>query len=126
MKVDKKMKQSELRINHLIYGLSVGAIASYVFLSSPYINTESAFMVSIFNFLFISLIFPLNGTLTRKLCMLLMGNIIGLLWNNLISLLAVTVSNYFGKFFDAFYIILNPFLNLIWIVSFWSISAIFC
>jgi hypothetical protein len=54
--------------------------------------------------------------------MLLAGNIIGLLWNYLFSMLVATVANYFGKFFDTVYIILNPFVNLIWIVSFWSIS----
>jgi hypothetical protein len=54
--------------------------------------------------------------------MLLAGNIIGLLWNYLFSMLVATVANYFGEFFDTVYIILNPFVNLIWIVSFWSIS----
>jgi len=116
------MKESGLRIDHLILGFSAGAIASYILLSSPYIRDESAFMLIIFNFLFISLIFPLNGTLTRKLCMLLIGNIIGLLWNYIFSLFAVTVANHFGTFFNALYMILNPFLNLIWVVSFWSMS----
>jgi len=54
--------------------------------------------------------------------MLLAGNIIGLLWNYLFSMFVVTVVNYFGRFFDIVYIILNPFVNLVWIVSFWSIS----
>jgi hypothetical protein len=37
-------------------------------------------------------------------------------------MLVATVANYFGEFFNTVYIILNPFVNLIWIVSFWSIS----
>jgi hypothetical protein len=54
--------------------------------------------------------------------MLLAGNIIGLLWNYLFSMFVATVANYFGEFFNTVYIILNPFVNLVWIVSFWSIS----
>jgi len=116
------MKESELRINHLIFGFSIVAIASYMLLSSPYISNQLAFTLIMFNFLFLSLTFPLNATLTRKLCMLLIGNIIGVIWNYLFSLFAGTVATYFGESFNVLYIILNPFLNLIWIVSFWSIS----
>jgi hypothetical protein len=122
VKGETKMEKSEFRINHLIFGFSTGAVVSYMLLSFPYISNESAFMLMIFNFLFVSLIFPLNGTLTRKLSMLFVGNIVGLLWNYLFSLFVAVVANYFGKFFDTIYIILSPFVNLIWIVSFWSIS----
>ena len=116
------MEKSEFRINHLIFGFSAGAIVSYILLFFSNIGNESVFMLVIFNFLFVSLIFPLNGTLTRKLSMLLAGNIIGLLWNCLFSMLVAAVANYFGGFFDTVYIILNPFVSLVWIVSFWSIS----
>ncbi len=116
------MKASGWTMNHLIFGFFVGTIVSYAFLSSPHINNESAWMLTIFNFLFISLTFPLNGTLTRKLSMLLIGDVIGLLWNYLFSLLAYTVVYHFGEFFNTLYIILSPFLNLVWIVSFWSLS----
>ena len=116
------MKKSEFRINHLVFGFSAGAIASYVLLSFPDITNESVFMLIIFNFLFVSLIFPLNGTLTTKLSMLLAGNILGLLWNYLFSMFVAAVANYFGELFNTVYIILNPFVNLVWIVSFWSIS----
>jgi hypothetical protein len=116
------MKRSEFRINHLVFGFFTGAIASCVLLFSTYVDKESAFMLLIFNFLFVALIFPLNGTLTRKMSMLLAGNAIGLLWNNLFSLFVASVANYFGEFFNTLYMILNPFANLIWIVSFWSIS----
>ena len=116
------MKESGWTMNHLIFGFFIGAIASYAILSSPHISNESAWMLTIFNFFFISLTFPLNGALTRKLCMLLIGDVIGLLWNYLFSLLAYTVVYHFGEFFNTLYIILSPFLNLVWIVSFWSIS----
>lgn len=116
------MKESGWRVNHLISGFFIVAIASYTFLSFSYISNESAFMLTIFNFLFVSLTFPLNGTLTRKLSMLLIGNIVGFLWNYLFSLFSYNVAHYFGDFFNTLYIILNPFVNLLWIVSFWSLS----
>ena len=116
------MKENEWKVNHLIFGFSVGAIASYMLLSSSFVSSESVYMLIIFNFFFVSLTFPLDGTLTRKLSMLLIGNIIGLFWNYLFSLFAYTVAYYLGEFFNTLYIILSPLVNLIWIVSFWSIS----
>lgn len=116
------MKENEWRIDHLIFGFSIGAIASYMLLSSSFVSSESVYMLIIFNFLFVSLTFPLDGTLTRKIFMLLIGNIIGLFWNYLFSLFAYTVAYYLGEFFNTLYIILSPLVNLIWIVSFWSIS----
>jgi len=116
------MKENEWRIDHLIFGFSIGAIASYMLLSSSFVSNESVYMLIIFNFLFVSLTFPLDGTLTRKISMLLIGNIIGLFWNYLFSLFAYTVAYYLGDFFNTVYIILSPFVNFIWIVSFWSIS----
>jgi hypothetical protein len=116
------MKENEWRIDHLISGFSIGAIASYMLLSSSFVSSESVYMLIIFNFLFVSLTFPLDGTLTRKISMLLIGNIIGLFWNYLFSLFAYTVAYYLGESFNTLYIILSPLVNLIWIVSFWSIS----
>jgi len=116
------MKENEWRIDHLIFGFSIGAIASYMLLSSSFVSSESVYMLIIFNFLFVSLTFPLDGTLARKISMLLIGNIIGLFWNYLFSLFAYTVAYYLGEFFNTLYIILSPLVNLIWIVSFWSIS----
>lgn len=116
------MKENEWRIDHLLFGFSIGAIASYMLLSSSFVSNESVYMLIIFNFLFVSLTFPLDGTLTRKIFMLLIGNIIGLFWNYLFSLFAYTVAYYLGESFNTLYIILSPLVNLIWIVSFWSIS----
>jgi len=114
------MGEYKWKINHLIFGFCVGAIASYVLLS--YVGGESAFILIIFNFLYISLIFPLNGKIAAKFSMLLIGNAIGLLWNFLFPLFAHAVAYHFGELFNVLYIILGPFLNLVWIVSFWSTS----
>ena len=116
------LRENALRVKHSILGFSVGAISSYLLLSSPYISDESALMLLIFNLLFVFLIFPLNGTLTTKTCMLLVGNVIGFFWSNLFSLFAHAATYYFGAIFSALYIILNPLINFVWIVSFWSVS----
>ncbi len=117
-----EMKENKWNTKHLIFGLSAGVSVSYVLLSLPYISKESAWMLITFNFLFISLTFPLNGTLSRKLSMLLIGDVIGLFWNLLFSMFAYTIVYYFGEIFNAFYMILSPLVNLMWIVSFWSIG----
>jgi len=88
----------------------------------PYLGVESSVMLVIFNFLFVSLIFPLEGTLLKKSCLLLVGNVIGLAWNYVFSAFVSDASDYFGRNFQAIHVIVNPFLNLIWIVSFWSLS----
>jgi hypothetical protein len=119
------MKEDNWRISHLICGFPAAIIASSVLLLFPHISNESPFMLIIFNFFFVSLTFPLNGTLTRKMFILFIGNIIGLLWNNLFSLSADAVAPYLGEAFTPLHIILSPFANLIWIVSFWSLSLTF-
>jgi hypothetical protein len=116
------MKEDNWRVSHLICGLCAAVLASSVLLLFPYISNESPSMLIIFNFFFVSLIFPLNGTIARKLFMLSIGNIIGLLWNNLFSLSADALAPYLGDVFTTLHIIMSPFANLIWIVSFWSLS----
>ncbi len=116
------MEENSWRIDHLLFGFFIVAIISYVLLFSFFVSNESVYMLIIFNFLFVSLTFPLDGTLTRKISMLLIGNVVGLFWNYLFSLFACTVAYYLGGFFNSLYIILSPFVNLVWIVSFWSLS----
>lgn len=106
---------------HMIPGFSAGMIASSVFLFGSLTSLESAAMLTIFNFLFVFLIFPLRGNLTLKLLTLLMGNVIGLAWNGLFSFSANVIAVSMEPVFNTLYLILSPFLNLIWIVSYWSI-----
>ncbi|MEM3640907.1 MAG: hypothetical protein QXH37_03155 [Candidatus Bathyarchaeia archaeon] len=102
--------------------ISILGIALCLLLSFLLIHEGATAMLLIFNLLFASLIFPLKGTLKRKLCLMFMGNFIGLLWNYLFYLLTYIGVYQFGEVFKALCIILSPFLNMIWIVSFWSIS----
>jgi hypothetical protein len=117
-----KMERGVFRTYHLVFGIFAGIMASFTLSFFFHTNIELTFMLLIFNILYILLTFPLDGALMKKLCMLLLGNVICLIWNSLFLMFAVATAEYFAGFFDVLYIILNPFLNLIWVVSFWSIS----
>lgn len=119
---ETSLRKNELIVKHLAFGFFAAAITTYMLLSSLHINNESVPTLIIFNFLFVSLIFPLNGALKTKIFMLLIGNVIGLLWSSLFSLFAYASAYYFGEIFNALYIILNPLISIFWIVSFWCIS----
>ena len=118
-------KNNALKVRHLGLGIFAGAIITYSILFFFHVSNESAAMLMIFDFLFISLIFPLRGKFVKKTVLLLLGNIVGVMWNNIFSLFARATVYYFGEVFNVWYVILNPLLNLVWIVSFWSISLSF-
>lgn len=106
----------------LASGLFLTVIALCVIASFRFINVESAIILLFFNFFFTCLTFGLNGTLNRKLGVLALGNIIGLFWNTLFFFFAIAGNAYFGETFNIFHAIASPFLNFMWIVSFWSLS----
>ena len=112
----------KFKANRLVLVLFLEVIALCLIVSFRFINIETVIILLIFNFLFTSLIFQLNGALNRKLGMLALGNIIGLFWNFIFHSFAVVGVVYFGEIFGAFYTIFYPLLNLMWIVSFWSLS----
>jgi hypothetical protein len=112
----------EFRGERLLKLLLIEATALAVIASFRFINLESAITLTIFTFLFASLIFQLDGSTTKKLALLSIGNAIGLFWNLVFFYFAFVGAAYFGKAFEIFNIILYPFLNLMWIVPFWSLS----
>jgi hypothetical protein len=96
---------------------------SFFFLAFVFFPSEPSVMLMLYNFLFASLIFPLNGALTKKVFILAIGNIVGICWNYLFYLFAYAAANSpLGYLFSIPYIILSPFLNLVWVVSFWAVS----
>lgn len=102
-------------------------IALCLIASLSFINLESTLTLLLFSFLFASLTFQLNGTMSRKLSLLALGNFVGLFWNFVFSKFALTGAEYFATFnataiFDAFYTIFYPVLTLMWVVPFWSLS----
>lgn len=117
------IKEKMVRIRQSILGFSAGVIVAYIIILSFYlVNNEAALMLIVFDFLFVSLVFPLDGSFVKKIALLLIGNVIGLLWNNVFSSFSYVAACYFGEFLNVLYIILNPLLNFVWVVSFWSIS----
>jgi len=109
-------------ITSLFSLLFLTVTALCVITSFCFINIEAAVILLLFNFLFICFTFELNGTLNRKLGMLALGNVVGLFWNTILFFFAVAGSAYFGETFNVFYAVFRPFLNFMWIISFWSLS----
>jgi hypothetical protein len=112
----------KLESSRLVLGLFLEAIVLSLIASFRFINIESTATLLIFNFLFVSLTFQLNGSLNRKLGMLALGNIIGLFWNLVLYFFAIAGAAFFGETFNVFYTVFYPFLSFMWIVSFWSLS----
>ena len=106
----------------MLSGLFLTAIALCVIAALQFINLEAALILLFFNLIFICLTFELNGTPSIKLGMLALGNAIGLLWNIVLFSFAATGSLYLGEAFNVFCGIIRPFLNFMWIISFWSLS----
>ncbi len=117
---DRRLQK--LNVPHLLCGLFFGAAASGIFFFLPYITTQSAVTLVIFNLLFALLIFPLEGGLHKKVAMLLTGNALGFVWNVLFARLAQLMSATFGDAFNYVYLLVGPLLNVLWIVSYWSIG----
>jgi len=109
-------------LSYLSSFLSFGAIVTCLVASFRTINPQSNVSLVIFNVLFISLPFQLNGSLNRKMWLLALGNITGLCWNLLFNLFDIVATHVFGKIFLDFYTAFFPFLSSIWIVSFWALS----
>lgn len=108
--------------SRLVLGLFVETIALCLITTFRFINIESTATLLIFNLLFLSLTFQLNGALNIKLGMLALGNIIGMFWNFVLHFLTIAGVTFFGEVFNVFHAVFYPFLNFMWIVSFWSLS----
>ncbi len=107
----------------LFFGLEI--IAFCVVISFRLINWASTITLLIFSFLFTSLTFPLSGSILKKIGLLTIGNIVGLFWNFIFYYVFWAGTSFFGNVFNIFYILVYPFMSLIWIVSFWSLSISF-
>jgi len=86
---------------------------------------ETLQVLVVFNVLFICMFFPLNGSLRRKMAILAIGNIFCLTLNTLFSMFAAILAAFMGDFSKALFAVLSPMFNLLWIVSFWSVSLTF-
>ena len=107
---------------------SVGVcVAVVVFLVYSFLrctpNEPTLISIIVFNFLFVFLIFPLRGSLLRKVLLLVSGNIVGLTWYLIQSSFQVASAYPLGgELFKIVYIAIGPIIDLTWIVSVWSLS----
>ena len=108
--------------SHLAVGFFLGVITLCLVLSIRLINLTSLAALLTFNVLFISIIVHSEGTFPRKFGVLTLGNMVGLLWNFVFHHFGLFGTAFFGEAFNALYAIAYPFLNFMWIVSFWSLS----
>jgi hypothetical protein len=75
-----------------------------------------------FNAVFIFLIFPLEGPLFHKISLATIGNMAGFGWESFLTCVAANTRYYFGGLSSAVYFVVNPFLELLWIVSMWALG----
>jgi hypothetical protein len=111
--------------SRLVTGLFLEAITLCLIASFRFVNISATATLLIFNVLFLSLTIHLNGTLNQKLGIIASGNTVGLFWNFVLQRFAISGAAFFGESFNVFYGVSYPFLNFMWVVSFWSVSLAF-
>lgn len=109
---------------HMSVGIGTTAIILLIYFSLHHVLNETALIsITIFNFLFVFLLLPLEGPLFQKVYLLVAGNIVGLVWHFIKSSFGAASVFYLGA--DTFKIItavIGPIIDLVWIVSVWSLS----
>ncbi len=101
--------------------LFIASVSLSLLISCTLISLESTFIILFFNLFFIPLIFQLKSTTIKKELVLIIGNFIGFTCNMLFYNLYNAGQPYYGVL-EIFYVLFFPFLNLLWIVPFWSFS----
>jgi hypothetical protein len=105
-------------------GIGTTAIILFIYFSLQHILNETALIsITIFNFLFVFLLLPLEGPLFQKVYLLVAGNIVGLVWHFIKSSFGAASVFYLGAdTFKIINVIFGPIIDLVWIVSVWSLS----
>ena len=116
----------KLRPNYLHMSVGIGAISIMFFICFTLrcIFNESALIpIALFDFLFVFLLFPLEGPLFRKICLLVAGNCVGLAWYLIQSLFSAASVLYLGTYvFRIITVVIGPIIDLLWVVSIWSLG----
>ncbi len=109
---------------HMSVGIGTTAIMLLIYFSLHHILNETTLVsITIFNFLFVFLLFPLEGPLFRKVYLLVAGNIVGLVWHFIKSSFgAASVFCLGADTFKIITVVIGPIIDLVWIVSVWSLS----
>jgi hypothetical protein len=112
---------------HMSVGVGITAIILLIYLSLHHIlNEHTLVSITIFNFLFVFLLFPLEGPLLRKLYLLVAGNIVGLVWYFIKLCFGAASAVYLGTgTLETMIVVIGPVIDWAWIVSVWSLSLSF-
>ena len=79
--------------------------------------------ISFFNLLFVFFLFPLEGTLLRKVALLFAGNLVGALWYFIpLSFEKASISFLNTDAFKIITVVASPLIDFVWVVSVWSLS----
>jgi len=109
---------------HMVVGSGLAAIITLAhFRLVPLLSLSALIAIILFNLLFVFLLFPLEGSLLRKVGLLFAGNFVGALWYLMRS--AFQEASVFFLSIDALKVIavvVSPIIDFIWIVSLWSLS----
>jgi len=117
-----------LKVRPNLVHMAVGSVFAAAIIFSHFqlvhiLDISALVAIIFFNLLFVFLLFPLEGTLLRKIVLLFAGNSVGLLWY-LIQLSLKEVSMFFlsPDVFKIITIVAKPLIDFVWIVSIWSLS----
>ncbi|MGQ9459877.1 MAG: hypothetical protein ACUVRA_01410 [Candidatus Bathyarchaeaceae archaeon] len=116
----------KVRLNYLHMSVGIGVAVIMLLIYFPLygiLKGSTPILIAVFNFLFIFLIFPLEGSLLRKVFLLFSGNFVGLAWYLIQSSFVAASAPYLEVgVFKVVYVIFCPIIDLVWIVSVWSLS----
>jgi len=119
-------RHPKLRPNftHMSIGIGTAAVMLLIYFSLNHtFNVGTSVSILIFNFLFVFLLFPLEGSPFRKVYLLIAGNIVGFLWHLIKSSLRATSALFLGaETFKIIIVVFEPIIDLVWVVSLWSLS----
>jgi hypothetical protein len=79
-------------------------------------------ILAIFNILFLSIFYQLEGSLTKKTAILAAGNLLGTSFNFLFSTFSTIAGQQLGASLELLFSLAYPILTLLWIVPFWALS----
>lgn len=122
----QSLRHPEARPNYRHVSIGIGAAVIMLLIYFPLcriLNESTLISIAIFNFLFIFLLFPLEGPIFRKVYLLVAGNVVGLAWYFIKSSFGVVSIFYLGAdVFKIMTVVIGPIIDLVWIVSVWSLG----
>ena len=121
----ERLWQVQVRVNlfHMLAGLVL--VLPILFLQVRlvgYFDLSALFAVVFFNLLFVFFVFPLEGPLSRKAVLLIVGNGVGALWYLIEFSFEDTLFLLNMESLRMLFLVAKPLIDFAWIVTIWSIS----